>query len=248
VEVRRLLNLENGDSSMLVLSRKPCESVVVGGSTGFERLLKVTVVEIGGGKVKLGFEIDQEVPVHRWEVWEQIQAKARQSIGPDGHGPPGVQWNHNKPPLQGMGHSRLMNLPHATAEVAPKYGILIADDEQCVRSLLTTVMQEQGFAVWLAADGQEAIELYQRYRKHIDVVLLDVRMPGLDGPQSLAILRKMNPAIRCCLMSGDLGSYAETVLRSLGAAALIRKPFLSSDVARMLWELASNAERSPAKA
>lgn len=59
---------------MLVLSRKQQEAVVVGGSVGFERMLKVTVLEIGGGKVRLGFEVDKEVPVHRYEVWERIRA------------------------------------------------------------------------------------------------------------------------------------------------------------------------------
>jgi carbon storage regulator len=59
---------------MLVLSRKSQEAVVVGGTGGFERLFKVTVLEIRGGKVRLGFEVDKEVPVHRWEVWERIRA------------------------------------------------------------------------------------------------------------------------------------------------------------------------------
>ena len=59
---------------MLVLSRKNKEAVMVGGSDGFERMLKVTVLEIGSGKVRLGFEVDNSVPVHRWEVWERIQA------------------------------------------------------------------------------------------------------------------------------------------------------------------------------
>ena len=59
---------------MLVLSRKNKESVMVGGSDGFERLLKVTVLDIRGGIVKLGFEADAGVPVHRLEVWERIRA------------------------------------------------------------------------------------------------------------------------------------------------------------------------------
>jgi carbon storage regulator len=59
---------------MLVLSRKTQESVVVGGSDRFERMLKVTVLEIKSGKVRLGFEADAEVPVHRAEVWERIQS------------------------------------------------------------------------------------------------------------------------------------------------------------------------------
>ena len=59
---------------MLVLTRKSQEAVMVGGTAGFEHRLKVTVVEIRNGKVRLGFEVDAAVPVHRWEVWERIQA------------------------------------------------------------------------------------------------------------------------------------------------------------------------------
>ena len=57
---------------MLVLSRRSQESVVVGGSDGFERMLQVTVLDIQHGKVRLGFEVDADVPVHRLEVWERI--------------------------------------------------------------------------------------------------------------------------------------------------------------------------------
>jgi len=56
---------------MLVLSRKPEESVVIGEPYSFERLIKVTVLDIRGGKVQLGFEADTDFPVHRWEVWER---------------------------------------------------------------------------------------------------------------------------------------------------------------------------------
>jgi carbon storage regulator CsrA len=57
---------------MLVLSRKSQESVVVGGSAGFRRTLKITVLEIHGRSVRLGFEADADVAVQRWEVWERI--------------------------------------------------------------------------------------------------------------------------------------------------------------------------------
>jgi carbon storage regulator len=59
---------------MLVLSRKSRESVVVGASGGLEQLLKVTVLEIKNDRVRLGFEADAGVPVHRSEVWERIRA------------------------------------------------------------------------------------------------------------------------------------------------------------------------------
>ncbi len=65
---------------MLVLSRKNQESVVIGGTDGFHRLLKVTVLAIKGASVKLGFEVDSDVPVHRSEVWERIQAEAGQLV------------------------------------------------------------------------------------------------------------------------------------------------------------------------
>ena len=59
---------------MLILSRKNDESVVVGKSDGLEPTLKVTVLEIGNGHVKLGFEANANIPIHRSEVWERLQA------------------------------------------------------------------------------------------------------------------------------------------------------------------------------
>jgi carbon storage regulator len=61
---------------MLVLSRRSRESVVIGGTASFERLVKVTVVEVSGQRVRLGFDVDPDVPVHREEVWNRIQAAA----------------------------------------------------------------------------------------------------------------------------------------------------------------------------
>lgn len=59
---------------MLVLARKCQQAVVVGGSEGCEPLVKVTVLDINGSQVRLGFEADSSVSVHRWEVWERIRA------------------------------------------------------------------------------------------------------------------------------------------------------------------------------
>ncbi len=62
---------------MLVLSRKNREAVVIGGTDGFHRMLKVTVLGIIGGRVKLGFEVDADVPIHREELWERIHGNGR---------------------------------------------------------------------------------------------------------------------------------------------------------------------------
>jgi carbon storage regulator CsrA len=70
---------------MLVLARRNSESVVVGDPGGrVEQMLKVTVLEIGRGRVRLGFEVAGDVPVNRWEVWQRI----RSSVLPEGEGWP----------------------------------------------------------------------------------------------------------------------------------------------------------------
>ncbi len=63
---------------MLVLSRKPQEVVVVGGLDGLPVTLTVTVLEVRGQTVRLGFEAEGDVPVNRLEVWERLQA----GVGP----------------------------------------------------------------------------------------------------------------------------------------------------------------------
>lgn len=63
---------------MLVLTRKSRESVVVGGSGSFERVLVVTVIEVRGSSVRLGFEVASDVPVHRSEVWERIHTRPQE--------------------------------------------------------------------------------------------------------------------------------------------------------------------------
>jgi carbon storage regulator len=65
---------------MLVLSRKNRESVVVGGTDGSEPTLKVTVLAIRGGTVRLGFDGDADVRVHRTELWERMRAEADQVV------------------------------------------------------------------------------------------------------------------------------------------------------------------------
>jgi len=69
---------------MLVLTRKCQESVVVGGADRFQSVLKVKVLEIRGEKVKLGFDVDADVPVHRQEVWERINAGGKAGSLTDG--------------------------------------------------------------------------------------------------------------------------------------------------------------------
>jgi DNA-binding response OmpR family regulator len=149
-----------------------------------------------------------------------------------------TQSSATKLPTERTGQGRLTE-PDASPASRRAYGILVVDDRPDVGGMLEVGLRQEGFAVWLAANGREALDLYRRHRQTIDVVLLDVRMPGLDGPQTLAILRELNPRIGCCFMSGDIAIYDACQLRAWGAAAMFQKPFELAEVARALRELAS---------
>ena len=73
---------------MLVLSRRRRQAVVIGGADGLHRLLKVTVLEIRGTQVRLGFEVDADIPVHRLEVWERINRNFQTTDGLSSEEPP----------------------------------------------------------------------------------------------------------------------------------------------------------------
>jgi len=119
--------------------------------------------------------------------------------------------------------------------------LLVVEDEEAVLKLMEVALRHYGFAVRLAASGQEAIDLYQRYHQTIALVLLDVQMPDLDGPTTLVALQKINPDVRFCFISGHTGKYNAEELRAMGAAHVLQKPFASLSLfARLLWRLVSS--------
>jgi DNA-binding NtrC family response regulator len=147
----------------------------------------------------------------------------------------------NLSPAVDTSEDRQANSADSGAGTRGTPGILVVEDEEGIRAVLDIALRQQGFMVWLARNGLEGIDLYRRHRETIGMVLLDVHMPGLDGPHTLAALQELEPQIPCCFMSGDLGHYTHRQLCSLGAATVIRKPFPLMAVAQMLWNLASQA-------
>ena len=128
--------------------------------------------------------------------------------------------------------------PHSSSLGAT---ILVVDDEAPIRKMLEMGLQMQGFHVYLAADGNQGIERYRENQETVDVVLLDVQMPVLDGPATLRALRQINPEVRCCLMSGHAGGYSREQFMELGAADLLGKPFTLAEAADVLRRLACGA-------
>jgi anti-anti-sigma factor len=123
-------------------------------------------------------------------------------------------------------------------------GVLVVDDEPAVRSLLEVVLRREGLRVWSAAGGRQAVELCRAHPGAIGVALLDVLMPELDGPQVLAALRQLCPALRWCFMTGGPGPYSEKALVCSGAARVFRKPFVLVEVIETVRRLLSPGARA----
>ena len=139
-----------------------------------------------------------------------------------------------------------MNHSISTTENAERPGILVVDDDQTVLGLLQIVFAGRGFQVWTASTGRSAVELYRQHQEAVSVVLLDVRMPDLDGPQTLAELRRINPGVRASFMSGFTGKYSSEELLALGAECCFEKPFEIHPLCEQLWQLALTGVRRSA--
>lgn len=127
--------------------------------------------------------------------------------------------------------------------VATPFSILVVDDDDVVRSLLRVVLQQEGFLVWTAADGAEAVNLFRGCGRPIDLVLLDLQMPGMDGLQTLAALRQLNPQLRCCLMSSLLRAPSGEAPGECDGVLLLPKPFNVESLGKILRRLLGGAPK-----
>jgi anti-anti-sigma factor len=122
-------------------------------------------------------------------------------------------------------------------------GVLIVDDDTAVLCSLSARLRAKGYRVWLAGHGRMGFEIYQRYRDEIALVLLDVLMPGIDGPHTLLALQQVCPTVRCCFMMESPRSYTEECLMLLGAMRVFYKPFAFTEVLDTLNRLAGPSPR-----
>ena len=118
-----------------------------------------------------------------------------------------------------------------------KAAVLVADDSDHVRALLGVALCDKGLTPYLAATGHEAVEQFLRHQDEVGVVLLDVNMPGLDGPGALARIRRADPAVPCCFMTGNPEPYGAEDLLALGAVCVFAKPFRLDEVLQVVGEL-----------
>jgi CheY-like chemotaxis protein len=113
--------------------------------------------------------------------------------------------------------------------------ILVVDDDVAVRNMLEQALSGRGFVVSAAANGLEALEVLRHHRPAAAV--LDVLMPGMDGPTTLRALRAVQPELPACFFTGHAGGYAEAELLAQGACAVLNKPCPLDKLAETLIRL-----------
>ena len=121
--------------------------------------------------------------------------------------------------------------------------MLIVDDELPVREVLTEYFETQGYAVSTAADGHEAAAAFTRERP--DVVLLDMRMPGMDGLEVLKRLREVDADVAVIMVTAneDIELARETL--AVGAFDYVAKPFDFEHLARAVSAAVVRSARTP---
>jgi two-component system, cell cycle response regulator CpdR len=108
--------------------------------------------------------------------------------------------------------------------------ILVADDEEAIRSLVARALRQDGHEVMTACDGADALELLERENGAFELLLTDIRMPVMDGIALALAAARDHPAVTILLMTG----YADQRERAHGLDALIHdvitKPFSLTDM------------------
>lgn len=107
--------------------------------------------------------------------------------------------------------------------MAEKKKILVVDDEDALRTVLSGELAGEGYEVETAADGDEAINVVQA--RTFDLVLLDIKMPKVDGFEVLKFLKSKYPNIKVIMLTGfaDLKNAIES--KKLGAEDFVSKPY-----------------------
>lgn len=126
--------------------------------------------------------------------------------------------------------------------------ILVIDDEPGIRGLLATVLERKGYAVVLADSGRKGLDLFRRERP--DLIVLDLKMPDIDGITVLQDIRGMDVETPVVILTGASTENAEKQARELGAAAVIEKEFslhrLGDTLRRVLSHPHDSSSRPPA--
>jgi CheY-like chemotaxis protein len=115
--------------------------------------------------------------------------------------------------------------------------ILLVDDEKIVIEVGQAVLQELGYEVEIARSGAEAIETIKKRGPALDLVILDMIMPGMDGGRTFDLMRKIQPDIKVLLSSGYAIDGEATEIMNRGCDGFIQKPFRLQELSQKVRQV-----------
>jgi DNA-binding NtrC family response regulator len=101
--------------------------------------------------------------------------------------------------------------------------VLVIDDEPGIRDLLDTLLRRKGYDVVLAENGWKGLEVFRRERP--DVLVLDLKMPGMDGIMVLKQIRSVDPKLPVIILTGAGTAETEQRVRAMGVTEYVEKEF-----------------------
>ncbi len=115
--------------------------------------------------------------------------------------------------------------------------VLLADDEETVRTVGKQMLERVGFDVIVAADGREAVELFDQQHDEIVCVILDLTMPHMDGEQAFREMRRISRDVRVIMSSGYNEQEVTQRFVGTGLAGFLQKPYRLQDLAEKVREI-----------
>ena len=118
--------------------------------------------------------------------------------------------------------------------VSPTGSILIIDDETAVCEAAADILNTEGWHTYIANSGEEGLTLYQQHQAKIQIILLDLSMPGIDGHETFQKVRKINPEAQVILTSGYDKNKATQRFTGHKLTGFIQKPYRAKDLIQLI--------------
>ena len=125
--------------------------------------------------------------------------------------------------------------------------ILLVDDEETISDVVEKALTLTGYKVLLARGGEEALEVYRNNRNRIDLVVLDMIMPGMNGKKVFDQLREMDPGVSIILSTGYSMDGEASHLMTRGCSGFIQKPFGIKELSQKIREVMAKKRRAETK-
>jgi PAS domain S-box-containing protein len=121
--------------------------------------------------------------------------------------------------------------------------VLVMDDEETIRNVLTDILENMGYEVEVSGDGMEAVKLYSEASKldrRFDIVIMDLTIPGgMGGKEAVKILLELDPEVKVIVSSGYSNDPVMAEFKKYGFSGVVTKPFKVADLSKILREAVS---------